>query len=97
MPAKNDLWQQIQEDCHEAAPLVGAATGALYAFGTEMVTGNAPLAGAVDQVIGDFVGQNWEHVCDLPANVAELYSDAPSVSAPDAPSQAPDTSISPDM
>lgn len=95
MAEKTDFWEQLQKDCHALAPEVGAATGAVYGFGADKIGG--PLAGqVVEDFIAKFVTENWPHSCDLPSNLAAALDQQQSP-AIDAPTQADDSSSSPDM
>jgi hypothetical protein len=92
----DDLWEQLQKDCHSIAPEVGAATGAAYGYGAEKITDSPVIGAAVEQFIGDFVTENWPHSCDLPAHIADAIGGEQSP-AIDGGSQADDSSLSPDM
>lgn len=70
MPKAHGFWEQLNADCKAMAPTVGDVTGAAYGFMAETVTENPPFASAVDQVIGDFVGDHWADTCDLPQNIS---------------------------
>jgi hypothetical protein len=67
----------MHDSCVEATPIVADATGDLYAYGTETVTGSAALGQGVGHVIGHTVEEGWPHVCDLPNNIYEATGDAP--------------------
>jgi hypothetical protein len=58
-----------REVCDAAAPLVGAATGNLYANGTLILTDNPEAADMVGDYIGAFVTDGWSDVCALPENL----------------------------
>ena len=99
MPEQSDFWSQLNADCKAMAPVVGEATGAAYGFGAEAVTKNPALAVAVDHIIGDFVGDHWGDVCDLPQNISNALDEGQSSAIDSSTSQSDSSggSVSMDM
>lgn len=65
-------WVEINEECHDASGVVGDAAGLMYGYGAGTISGGNPFVEqTVQNVIDDFVTDNWGYTCDLPANIAD--------------------------
>lgn len=65
----SDTWQEINSACDGMSSTIGQTTGAIYGYGTDVVTGNPAIGYGVGELVGAFVTENWGHVCDLPAAI----------------------------
>jgi hypothetical protein len=74
MPKGETFWEQLDKECHDIAPEVGALTGAAYGLGAATVTDNADVAKGVASMVGGFVADHWGDTCDLPANLGDSFS-----------------------
>jgi hypothetical protein len=99
MPEQSDFWSQLNTDCKAMGPAVGEVTGAAYGFGAEVVSKNPAFAVAVDHIIGDFVGDHWADVCDLPQNISNTFDEGHSSAIDSGASQSDSSggSVSMDM
>jgi hypothetical protein len=63
----------VHQYCVDASDVVGDATSWMY----ETIAARGlpeQEAAIVGEVVGGFVNENWEHVCDLPANISDSFS-----------------------
>jgi len=67
-----DLWEQLNEACHDMSGAVGGGVGGMYGAGAYSISGSPAFAGAVGGVIEDTVSDGWGDVCDLPETTGLL-------------------------
>ena len=76
MVSAGSFWDDLQQDCVDAADEVGQATNWVYNTVAERGLPE-PVADEVGDFVGGFVEDHWADVCNLPDTIADAFSDVP--------------------